>query len=486
MTRETILNVGFDDTDSPVGMCTTYLAYVIAGSLRSGGRGRAGAAEHAPGRAAFLDYPRLVRFNPNVPWKTRGNGAVSMRIRTTEPERVKDEITGAVFEHADIRNGANPGLVFLEGPAIPDGVAEFSRLALWQLISRADARRFVEANGLEYHYRGNGQGLVGAIGAIGYDWDRNDHTMELLSYRNPSMCGTPRTVSVASVRSMQEQTFPDTFSSFDDARGRVLITPRGPDPVFYGIRGENTRSLVTASQMIRSGEAPAGYMIFRTNQGTGAHLEHELAPDVIRPFASGWVSGTVTGSPITERGGHAFFEIVAVRSDARAVGAGGAATDAAGATSDAAPYRVRCAVYKPTRIAHVARNLMEGDVVRVGGGIRRASKNHQRVLNVEYIRIIDLADDTYLENPACAACGKNMKSKGVGQGYECARCEGQRAASKVVRTRPRPVHRGLYVPSVAAHRHLTRPVQRMSRRNRGAPFDDAAPWLRVFDGNSGE
>ena len=32
MEKETILNVGFDDTDSPKGMCTTFLAYKIVDS----------------------------------------------------------------------------------------------------------------------------------------------------------------------------------------------------------------------------------------------------------------------------------------------------------------------------------------------------------------------------------------------------------------------------------------------------------------------
>ena len=28
----------------------------------------------------LVDYPRLVRLNPNVPWKTRGNGAVALTL----------------------------------------------------------------------------------------------------------------------------------------------------------------------------------------------------------------------------------------------------------------------------------------------------------------------------------------------------------------------------------------------------------------------
>jgi tRNA(Ile2)-agmatinylcytidine synthase len=76
MKRDTILNIGFDDTDSPKGMCTTYLAYKLVGSLKKE-------------NITFLDYPRLIRFNPNIPWKTRGNGAVALCKRTNTPSKIK-------------------------------------------------------------------------------------------------------------------------------------------------------------------------------------------------------------------------------------------------------------------------------------------------------------------------------------------------------------------------------------------------------------
>ena len=120
----TILNVGFDDTDSPVGMCTTYLAYVIAGLIYDNKNNNSPESDSRPStlrkkrrddNIAFLDYPRLVRFNPNIPWKTRGNGAVSMRVRTGSPHSTKKMITDTVFDHADTAHGANPGLAFYEG-----------------------------------------------------------------------------------------------------------------------------------------------------------------------------------------------------------------------------------------------------------------------------------------------------------------------------------------------------------------------------------
>jgi len=72
-----ILHIGIDDTDSPKGMCTTFLAYKIINRLKKE-------------NVDFLDFPNLVRFNPNIPWKTRGNGAVGIKISTSNPEKIKN------------------------------------------------------------------------------------------------------------------------------------------------------------------------------------------------------------------------------------------------------------------------------------------------------------------------------------------------------------------------------------------------------------
>ncbi|HIE46337.1 MAG TPA: DNA-binding protein, partial [Nitrosopumilus sp.] len=145
MTKGTILNIGFDDTDSPKGMCTTFLAYKIVDLLQKQ-------------KTEFLDFPRLVRFNPNIPWKTRGNGAVSIKIRTKNPSKIKNQIKNLVTRYSDTKNGANPGLVFFESDLIPSNFIDFSNLALWQLINRNIAKKFAEKNNLEFFYQGNGQG----------------------------------------------------------------------------------------------------------------------------------------------------------------------------------------------------------------------------------------------------------------------------------------------------------------------------------------
>ena len=174
MENETILHIGIDDTDSPKGMCTTFLSYKIVKFLEKE-------------KIQFVDFPSLIRFNPNIPWKTRGNGAVRLIIKTKNPKKIKNKITQFVVNYSDTKNGANPGLVFFQSKEIPASFHNFSKLALWKLISRKQAKQFVSENNIESFYLGNGQGLVGAISAVGYKFF--DHTFELLCYRKKSLFG---------------------------------------------------------------------------------------------------------------------------------------------------------------------------------------------------------------------------------------------------------------------------------------------------------
>ncbi|MFQ5782748.1 MAG: DUF1743 domain-containing protein [Nitrosopumilus sp.] len=439
MVKETILNIGFDDTDSPKGMCTTFLAYKIVDLLQKQ-------------KTQFLDFPRLIRFNPNIPWKTRGNGAVSFRIKTKNPLKVKSQIKNLVSKYSDIKNGANPGLVFFESDVIPSEFTTFSNLALWQLINRNNAKKFAKKNNLEFFYQGNGQGLVGAIGAIGYDFQ--DHTLELLSYRKREKFGKERKISTDSVKIMQKKTFPNTFNSFDTKKGRILITPHGPDPVFYGVRGENVSSLIYATKILKSGEKLDGYMIFKSNQGTGDHLKNELNFKNMKPYASGKITGIVYNSPKIVKGGHVFFKIISNN------------------------HQFWCAVYKPTGITSVASNLIKGDKICVGGGVRKASKNFPRIINLEFIEIISLEKNLSVSNPLCKKCNKKMKSKGENQGFQCIRC-GKKAYRKQTLEISRKIKKKLYLPKITAHRHLTRPLQRIGVFNQ-IKFKKSFSWFCVY------
>ena len=439
MQNNKILHIGIDDTDSPKGMCTTFLCYEIVKFLEKQ-------------EIQFMDFPHLIRFNPNIPWKTRGNGAVRLTIRTKNPKKIKEKITQFVANYSDTKNGANPGLVFFQSKEIPLSFHKFSKLALWKLISRKQAKQFVSKNNVESFYLGNGQGLVGAISAVGYKF--SDHTFELLSYRKKSQFGKRRDINKKSVREMQSA-LPETFNSYDYDNNRVLITPHGPDPVFYGIRGETVKSVVKASTIVSTDEKLDGYMIFKSNQGTGDHLKNELQVNDLKPFMSGFLVGEVCNKPVIQQGGHVFFSI------------------------QVEDKKIKCAVYKPTKITQVTQDLIPGDKIQIGGGIRKASRNHGRVLNVEFLRVLQLAKHNSSINPTCGKCNKRMKSKGNKQGFECSKC-GRKSFLKTTLEIPRKIQCKLYIPSVSAHRHLTRPYQRIKKRNKNIRFNNSIPWIHVF------
>ncbi|MBA4452549.1 MAG: DUF1743 domain-containing protein [Nitrosopumilaceae archaeon] len=441
MENSTVLHIGFDDTDSPKGMCTTFLAFKIVNYLKTQD-------------LEFLDYPKLIRFNPNIPWKTRGNGAVSLKIRTEDPEKIKNKIKNFVSKYSDTKNGANPGLVFYENTAIPSKFTEFSELALWQLINRNHAKEFASKNNLEVFYKGNGQGLVGAIGAIGYNFD--DHTLELLSYRKRSKFGKERKISAQSVKTMQQQTFPHTFNSFDYKKSRVLITPHGPDPVFYGVRGEKIESLLEATKILETKEKLDGHMIFKSNQGTGDHLKNTLTSTTLKPYASGIVTGIVSSTPKIEKGGHVFFSISVDN------------------------IEIHCAIYQPTGLSSIGLNLIKGDKIRVGGGVRKASKTHPRTLNLEFIEILNLEKNISQTNPLCVKCNKKMKSKGKNQGYKCVKC-GKTAKKKTSLEIPRKIKKQQYIPDISAHRHLSRPITRIGKANKNSKFDNSSSWFSLYE-----
>ncbi len=439
MKTNSTLHIGFDDTDSRKGMCTTFLAYKIVEYLKKE-------------QVKFLDYPYLIRFNPNIPWKTRGNGAVALRIKTDKLESIKKNIIEFIRKYSAIKDGANPGLVFYQNEKIPLHFAEFGRRALCSLINRNNAKEFVSKNGLESFYLGNGQGLVGAIGAIGYAFD--DYTYELISYRNESNFGKKREIFKHSVKKMQDLTYPNTFNSFDEEKNRILIAPHGPDPVFFGIRGEDINSVIHGKSLIYSPEKFDGYMVFRTNQGTGAHLKNEFDVHNLKPFSSGYVTGKVSDVPKVEIGGHVIFSIM--KDD----------------------QKIKCAVYKPTGLTKIASKLIKGDVIKVGGGVRKATKIHQRILNVEFFEVLRLGKNMKAVNPLCHACNKRMKSKGKNQGFECVKCA-KTFPNKIFEEISREIECRLYVPSLSAHRHLTRPIQRIGKLNNKIEFDDSREWFHI-------
>ncbi|MGD1054470.1 MAG: tRNA(Ile)(2)-agmatinylcytidine synthase [Nitrososphaerales archaeon] len=341
--------VGIDDTDSSKGNCTTYLAYRIAADL-------------APA-VSVLSYPRLVRLNPNIPFKTRGNAAVSLLVETESPPRAFDSICAKVSELSDVKGGANSGVVFLSDVAKSRFFLPVYLSALSGVVNPHRVRRLLAQHKVKSFELGNGMGLVGAASALAFD-ESFDHTYELIAYRRRESFGTPRVLDSTSVRDMELATWPHTFNSYDYQKKKVLIAPHGPDPVFLGLRGDSPQAVLRAFQLVSCGEDLQGYMVYMTNQHTDAHLEGGLD---WKTFSSGWAEGRVA-SPSVGPGGHVYFALLD------------------------GTKRHRCAVYEPTGdLRRVARMLMDGDFIRAYGGVRRPSTSHPKVLNIEKVEVVSLA-----------------------------------------------------------------------------------------------
>ncbi|MGE5781681.1 MAG: DUF1743 domain-containing protein [Nitrososphaerales archaeon] len=430
-----ILHIGFDDTDSRSGRCTTYLAFKILSNLK---RNQS---------IKFLDYPLLIRLNPNIPWKTRGNGAVCIRLTTRNSkdiERITEYIKNEIEQNSDIGIGANPGLVFFEGRKIPDEIIEFNRIAMFDILSKQKAIKIAEKNKMKFFCYGNGQGLVGATAAIGCLLD-SDYTFEVIAYRKIENCQTPRKIDSIKVIYLDRSTFPSTFNCYDHVHERILITPHGPDPVFCGIRGEDPEIVLEGLKMLKIVEKLEGYLIYRSNQGTGMHLINEIKLGDVKAYTAGISRCRVTTNPYTMQGGHVFFTV-----------------------EDDSKNSCLAAVYEPTGLTKVAAQLQKGDLIEIGFGVRKATIKHPTVLNLEYISILETIQIYELVNPTCVNCGKRMKSEGKEKGFQCKRCKTlDRYGKKVPLLNPRSIKEGLYVPTPKAHRHLTKPRHRYGMEKKG-------------------
>ncbi|MDT8358511.1 MAG: DUF1743 domain-containing protein, partial [Methanomicrobiaceae archaeon] len=158
------MRIGIDDTDSPEGMCTTYLGANLAGALS---------------REGFtIQRALLVRLNPNVPHKTRGNASICLEVEgdMNQAYRIGCEYINRL---ADLSfHETQPGLVICDGQPDPS----FYQRAVRDFCTLEEAVGILGKEGALFRGWNGGRGLIGATAAVCAEFP--DATYELLAYRH--------------------------------------------------------------------------------------------------------------------------------------------------------------------------------------------------------------------------------------------------------------------------------------------------------------
>ncbi|ABE52696.1 tRNA(Ile)(2)-agmatinylcytidine synthase [Methanococcoides burtonii] len=417
--------ISIDDTDSREGMCTTYLCALLMDELKEYGN--------------IKGCPILIRLNPTIPYKTRGNASTAFEITTSEPVKVMEHVISRVNELAQLQSEmTNPGVVFISdehSEKVKEQLGEFFLKAVREVLQIEDAKSLIATLGLHSKGWKNGRGLIGALAACGamlnLGWD---HTYEYLAYREKDAWGTKRQVDEDSVRKADIATYPNTWDTVDIANNAVVCIPHAGDPVLFGVRGNGIEPVTITSQMISS-EPVERHAIYMTDQGTDLHLIPVERIADIKEMHSYSIEVTVSTCPETIRGGHT---ILSVRDD------GGDEMD--------------CAAYEPTKnFRELVRKFLPGDRMVFSGSVKN------NTLNIEKLKIISLVQEHESVNPTCSECGKKMKSAGKGQGYRCKKC-GTKADSAELVEIERGIPIGMYEVPPCARRHLAKPLARCQEK----------------------
>ena len=413
------LYIGIDDTDSPDGMCTTYLACHIIRKLKEND-------------IDIVGYPRLIRLNPFARFKTRGNGGVSFKIvndgkADLAKKIVLDEVSSLSMFDCD---NTNPGVIFYDGE-ITSEMEDYAFRAIYEFITIDEAEEFGKSVGCEIHKFKKGRGIIGSIAAISLPL--SDYTYELLAYRTPENYGTKRQIDYDSVIKMDEETFPDTFENVDYAENYIAVEPKTPCPVLYGIRANNDSILNKALDIVEVNEPIEDYCIFLTNQHTDMHIQKADNISQMKQFGCYELTVTVKDKPHVIDGGHMFFTVF----------------DETG--------EIECGAYEPTKdFRAIVSHLRPGDIIKLYGGI-----GEHNTFNIEKFQMVKLNDVEY-KNPLCE-CGKRMTSAGKNKGFKCKRCGKRIKSSQKVSIKiERFLDNGqFYETPVSARRHLSKPLCRM-------------------------
>ncbi len=423
--------VAIDDTDSQDRMCTTYLIYEIV----------------SRGKYDVIGDPELVRLNPNIGYKTRGNGALNINLGkgvgrksiigkiggkfiysyekiAEEPDGYKlMDFVSSIVEEFYVKDDekTNPGIVISSNRFDK----ELYGKALQEDISIEFIENYLSGRAL-YRKIKTGHGIIGSSASLA--WHRERYTYELLDYRYPHY------EDISHKEKMEISTIPEsfrsTFNNIDIKNKYPAIFPKPKTPVIFGVRGINRDDLITTYDKIQETHNidDQGYIIYKTNQGTDDHIMPE--PDYLSNMGSYSLTGIVSGNPYTIEGGHSFADFKYKNME------------------------IKLAAFEPTKeFRKVLMSLIPGDIVNAFGSYANGT------IKLEKICIVKKARLYRKDPPLCPECHVKTRSKGQ-MDYRCPVCK-KRYRNPQISEVPRELEERFYEVPVIARRHVSMPVKLM-------------------------
>lgn len=405
--------IGIDDTDSRTqGMCTTYVGAVVADELEAEGH--------------VVERRLLIRLNPAIEHKTRGNAAVAIHTDASPATAMAVAQTHVATLAVTDEASTQPGIAVVDADRTNE-LASHTWRTIRDVVSLSTARDHLEAVDADTWTSGGGRGLIGAAAAIGAADALAEWTIERICYRPESRWGTPRSVDRESAFSASAVTYPRTWDTVDVTADAMVCTPNTAGPVLFGLRGDDLAAVRTAAHRVDH-EPIERTSDFWTNQGTDVHLVSSSIASV-RDGRCYRVSGRVSEAPETRSGGHVHLTIA---------GDGG---------------RLPCVAFEPTgRFRDRVRGLRVGDWITVCGEVGRGTLKLEKFAlrrPRRYRRVV----------PDCPGCDSRMESAGRGQGYRCRACDTTKPTRRVT-PEQRTLSVGWYEVPPIARRHVARPLVR--------------------------
>lgn len=404
-----VIWVGIDDTDTYDQGCTTFVMYrMLKEFLKTHGEWR------------VWGYPRLIRLNPNIPFKTRGNAAVAVGLLVDDEDYVLELAKWAVDNYSYRVGKTSPGVVISR-----DNTHHWIYWkAVSDIIPLDTAKRWATKLGVRFT---GGRGIIGALAAVMADLSQ-DSTIELLAYVE----GGKVNINEAVVNIVDEATSPFTFENIGD--GDVLIQPHGNDPVLFGIRGDSPyHVLYAASMLLNSMDIKPMWLMYMTNQATGHHMRIMGT----RPYNTTTLSGLVDEVKAIE-GGNFMLK----------VGQG------------------RLIAYRHYGFSHIDKVKY----VSAYGGLKPGIEG----IDLYMEGGIAVLEDVTVANPRCPKCGGRLSSIGRDGWLKCPRCGFKTTVPRVVSYNVANI---LEEPRGSEIRHLHKPMSRMGLEGLASILMRPSLWI---------